>query len=481
MRRRAPVWLTFSLLLFDAALIVLAFVVAYRVTFQASAGIGPPPDLWTFSPMVVITVGSLITVYFFYRLYHQQRGESRLDEIYKLVPATSIGVIVTTALTTLLDRDLEYPRLLLIWVWLFTLLFVGGGRILHGWLRALAYARGWGELRVVIVGAGEAGQMILERIRANPRLGYRPIGFLDEERARVSFAELCTMDKAARANVAPKVLGLPVLGVPDELGQVVHAYHIDEVIIALPEATHQQILSIVSKCEYGSVSIKVFPDVFQIMAAEVNIGDLSGLPLLAMRDVVLRGWRLTLKRVVDFVISGIVLVLLSPLMLLIALLVKLDSPGPALFTQIRMGLDARPFPMFKFRSMRVDAEKDGPGWTTANDPRRTRLGAFLRRYSLDELPQFIDVFLGYMSLVGPRPEQPAFVEQFRQIVPRYMERHREKAGITGWAQVNGLRGDTSIIERTKYDLYYIENWSLWFDFKIMLLTLLRLFRDRSAY
>jgi exopolysaccharide biosynthesis polyprenyl glycosylphosphotransferase len=168
-------------------------------------------------------------------------------------------------------------------------------------------------------------------------------------------------------------------------------------------------------------------------------------------------------------------------MLLIALLVKIDSRGPALFTQVRMGLDAKPFPIFKFRSMRLDAERDGPGWTTADDPRVTRIGHILRKTSLDELPQFINVFLGHMSMVGPRPEQPAFVEQFRELVPRYMERHREKAGITGWAQVNGLRGDTSISERTKYDLYYIENWSLWFDFKILILTGIKFLRDRSAY
>lgn len=413
--------------------------------------------------MILTMLASLVSVYFFYKLYHQRRGESRLDELYKLIPATSIGVIVATAVTTVLYRDLEYPRLLLVFVWLFTLLFVALARLLFGMLRALAYARGWGALRVLIVGAGESGIMILEKIRSSPRLGYRPIAFLDDEL------------------VGKQVLGLPVVGHTDDLGAVVRDLRIDEVIIALPDAPHQQILSIVSKCEDGSVSIKVFPDVFQIMASEVNIGDLSGLPLLAMRDVALRGWRLTLKRIMDLTLSAIWLVVWSPFYLLVALLVKLDSPGPALFTQVRMGLDAKPFPIYKFRSMRLDAEKDGPGWTTQDDPRITRLGRFLRRTSLDEFPQFINVFLGHMSLVGPRPEQPAFVEQFRELVPRYMERHREKAGITGWAQVNGLRGDTSISERTKYDLYYIENWSLWFDFKILLLTALKFFRDRSAY
>ncbi len=463
MRRRAEFIFTVTLVLLDAALIALAFGAAYRVTFETSGGNGATPDLVNFAPMLLFVMVSLMGGYFFYRLYHQRRGESRIDEIYKLVPATSIGVIVATALTTVLYRDLEYPRLLLVYVWLFTLLFVGLGRLVHGALRSFAYTRGWGELRVLIVGAGEAGNLILEKIRASPRLGYRPVAYLDEER------------------VGLKVLGLPVVGRPDDLGEVVRALKIDEVIIALPDAPHQQLLAILSKCEDGSVNIKVFPDVFQIMAAEVNIGDLSGLPLLAMRDVALRGWRLTLKRFVDVILSAVWLILCSPLYMLVAILVKLDSPGPVLFTQVRMGLDAKPFPIFKFRSMREDAEKDGPQWTTHDDPRITRFGRFLRRTSLDEFPQFINVFLGHMSLVGPRPEQPAFVEQFRELVPRYMERHREKAGITGWAQINGLRGDTSISERTKYDLYYIENWSLWFDFKIMLLTLIKFFRDRSAY
>ena len=183
----------------------------------------------------------------------------------------------------------------------------------------------------------------------------------------------------------------------------------------------------------------------------------------------------------DIVGSAVGLVFLSPLMMAIAALIKLESPGPVFYVQTRMGLDARPFDIIKFRSMRPDAEKSGPGWTTEDDPRRTRIGAFLRRTNLDELPQFINVLLGNMSLVGPRPERPIYVAQFRRSIPRYMDRHREKAGLTGWAQVNGYRGDTSIPERTKYDLWYIENWSLLLDLKIIARTILQVFHSPNAY
>ena len=250
----------------------------------------------------------------------------------------------------------------------------------------------------------------------------------------------------------------------------------------MPEAPREQILDMISQCERGRIGIKVYPDVFQIIASEISIGDLDGLPMLTVRDVALRGWRLTLKRAFDLVVGSILLVVFSPFMLFMAILVKLESRGPALYVQERMGLDARPFPVIKFRTMRVDAEKwTGPIWAKQGDPRCTRLGAWLRRHSFDELPQLINVVLGDMSLVGPRPERPVFVAQFRQSIPRYMDRHREKAGMAGWAQVNGLRGDTSIAERTKYDLWYVENWSLLLDIKILIRTAFRVLRDPNAY
>ncbi|MDE3088663.1 MAG: undecaprenyl-phosphate glucose phosphotransferase [Chloroflexota bacterium] len=453
-----------TLLGLDAIMTCLAFLLAYLLR---PLDANPNQVILPFSSyvgMMVLSAAALVVVFFFYRLYHLGRAMTRLDELYSLLPAVSVSVIFGVALTAFVYRaEVDYPRTMIVLFWFFALLLVGLGRLVHHTLRSSLYGRGWGESKVLIVGAGEAGNLILDKIRGSPSLGYRPVGFLDDTLA------------------GQTVFGLPVLGRTDELGDVVEKYGIDEVIVALPEASHNELLSVISRCEDGRVSIKVFPDVFQIMASEVNVGDLNGLPLLTMRDVALRGWRLTLKRIVDMILSAIVLVFISPLLLLIVLLVKLDSRGPAIFSQERMGLDARPFPCFKFRSMVADAEAEtGPVWAIKDDPRRTRIGRWLRRYSFDELPNFINVFLGHMSLVGPRPERPVFVEQFKQMVPRYMERHREKAGITGWAQVNGLRGDTSILERTKYDLYYIEHWSLWFDFKIMILTALKFLRDPNA-
>src|ERR1035437_468864 len=285
-------------------------------------------------------------------------------------------------------------------------------------------------------------------------MGYRAVGFVGET-ADVSIAH-----------------GLPVLGTLDAIGAIVASHQIDDVVVAMHGLSEQQLFELVTQCSNEKVNIKVFPNLFQFMTSGVNIGDLNGLPLISVKDVALRGWNLTLKRGMDLVGSTAALVILSPIMLAIAFLIKLTSPdGPVFLIQERVGLDGRPFPIIKFRTMQPDAEKDtGAVWATPDDPRRTRIGSFLRKYSIDESPQFINVLIGDMSLVGPRPERPVFVETFRRTIPRYFDRHREKAGLTGWAQVNGLRGNTSIEERTAYDLWYVENWSLWLDIKICLKT-----------
>jgi exopolysaccharide biosynthesis polyprenyl glycosylphosphotransferase len=463
MKQRASWLFTVSLVATDALMAGLAFALAYALRLQSEyENIAPFSDYWGMMLMHIITV---ILVLFFYRLYHRQRAASHIDEFYAICGAASVGTIVAIAFISLVFKDeLDYPRLMMVYAWVLTILLVWLGRVIHARFQWSLQARGYNESRLIIVGAGEVGRMILQKIRQSPGLGYTVVGFVDDH------------------NPPSNVLGVDVLGSTHDLSRHIEAYEIDEVIIAMPEASHQEILSIITRCERETVSIKVFPDVFQIMASEVSIGDLNGLPLLTVRDIALRGWRLALKRAVDILGSGVALIVISPIMMLVAVLVKLDSPGAVFYAQERMGLDAKPFMMLKFRSMRPDAEaQTGPVWATEDDPRRTRIGSFIRRFSIDELPQLINVFIGQMSLVGPRPERPIFVEQFKKSIPRYMDRHKEKAGMTGWAQVNGLRGDTSVIERTKYDLWYIENWSLLLDFKILLRTVVSVFSDHHAH
>jgi exopolysaccharide biosynthesis polyprenyl glycosylphosphotransferase len=352
---------------------------------------------------------------------------------------------------------------MMMYAWLMSIFLIMVGRIIHQFVRDYLRDRGIGKDRLLIVGTGEVARIILQRILWSPQLGYELVGVIngtDEER---------------------EILSIPVLGTPKDLPALIEELAIDEVIIAVPEKGHREVVEVISYCERGRVSIKVFPDFFQFVASEASIDDLGGLPLLAIRDFAMRGYLLIFKRLMDVLGALVGLIIFSPLMLLTAIAIKLESPGPVFFVQERMGLDGKPFLMVKFRSMRQDAEKDGPGWTMSNDPRQTRLGAILRRIELDELPQFINVLLGEMSLVGPRPEQPYYVNHFRDSVPLYMVRHRDKAGMTGWAQVNGLRGDTSIMERTKFDVWYTENWSLLLDIKILLRTVWQTVTARNEH
>jgi exopolysaccharide biosynthesis polyprenyl glycosylphosphotransferase len=469
MKRRADALFTLLLVANDSAMVVLAFYLAYWlrqvIAFPPLVNLAPFGD---YVGMMAIQVVAMLVLYFFSRLYDVKRSMPRLDEFYRIFAATSIGTIVTIAFTTFLfknsNMEPDFSRVMVIYSWFLTVVLVTVSRSLFMMMRNWLRKRGLWSDRLLIVGTGDVGRMILQKVRQMPRLGYRVVGFVDGESLS-----------------GQEIMGVPVLGGVDDIPDIVQEHEIEEVIIGRPELSHQEVLTIISRCERGQVGIKIFPDLFQIIATELSIGDLGGMPLLTVRDVALRGWKLTLKRAVDLVGSAVGLVFLSPLLTLVAIAIRLDSPGSVFYAQERMGLDAKPFWCLKFRSMQSDAEKDGPGWTTENDPRVTRLGAFIRRFSIDELPQLINVLLGEMSLVGPRPERPIYVEQFRRSIPRYMDRHREKAGMTGWAQVNGLRGDTSIAERTKYDLWYIENWSLWLDFRIMLRTFGNAFGDRHAY
>jgi exopolysaccharide biosynthesis polyprenyl glycosylphosphotransferase len=457
-------WLyVLALIVSDLVMLRLAFVLAYRLRL-AGAPPGQPNDPpSTYDDLALLCVVVIMLIFAVRRLYIPRRGFGRVDLLYQVAAAVALGWLAALSFTFFVYRALEPPRLMLVYWALLSIGLVWLTRVVLDALLREAHRRGLDVERVLIVGDGEQAQLVEAKIQAAPELGYCVAGFIGRgsEQQRVE----------------------PVLGSLADIAAIVKQHKVGEVIIAWPGISHPDLVDIVTSCTRERVDIKIFPDIFELMAREVETSELTGLPLMRVRDVALRGWMRFLKRALDVAISWTLLVLLSWWFLVMALLVKLTSPrGPVLHVQERVGLDGRPFYMLKFRSMRPDAEAEsGPVWAVPNDPRRTRLGGLIRRFSLDEFPQLINVLVGEMSLVGPRPERPEFVAQFANLVPRYRERHMEKAGMTGWAQVNGLRGQTSISERTEYDLFYVETWSLAFDIKILIKTLAAVIRDRNAY
>jgi Undecaprenyl-phosphate glucose phosphotransferase len=281
--------------------------------------------------------------------------------------------------------------------------------------------------------------------------------------------------------VGTRLDGIEVIGTHGEVSAIIQRQRIAQLIIALPWRAYEGVEGVLAQVENEPVEVMLVPDLSRYVALRCGVEDLAGIPALTLQGAPLYGWSAVLKRALDLGLSSATLVLVAPLMAVIALLIKCSSPGPSLYRQQRMGLDCRPFTLLKFRSMRNNAEPPGVAiWSTKQDERCTWVGGWLRRLSLDELPQLINVLKGEMSLVGPRPERPEFIEQFRRGIPRYMLRHKIQAGMTGWAQIHGYRGDTSIEERLRYDLQYIQRWSLLFDLKILLLTLVRGFFHKDA-
>ncbi|MDW8404112.1 MAG: undecaprenyl-phosphate glucose phosphotransferase [Chloroflexus sp.] len=462
------------LIAIDVAALNLAAQLAYALGADslAAAGFRMPSDPLT--PLRLSVLGSMTALIVFtsHGLYEMKRGASRLDEAVKVVTAVSFTMVLVIFINALIGEfggeEMPWTREILFQGWLLAVAACLSGRFAH---RVLVYVlRRYFDIdtrRVLIVGARDPGRLVWNTIRRRPELGYRVQGFLSDT---VPIGEV--------------VDGLPVLGRTEHIRRAIRATRADEVIIALSGRSSQDLVEVIALAEDESVEIKVYPDTFQLITNnEVSIGDLRDLPLVSVKNAALDNpWNRALKRGLDLVVASVVLLFASPIMLLIALAIRLESRGPVFFLQERVGLDGQPFWMIKFRTMRPDAERFST-WTVQNDPRVTRVGRWLRRTSLDELPQLINVLIGEMSIVGPRPEQARWVEQFRQQIPRYMRRHKEKAGLTGWAQVNGLRGDTSIEERTRYDLYYVENWSLLFDIKIILRTIINFItgRQENAY
>lgn len=462
-----------TLVLTDLSAIALGFWIAFSFDRVPVAGFSVPPT----SPATAFLLASLtsviVVVWFVVSgLYVGRRGVSRMDDATRVTMRVLLSALLSIGIASLVEGgDFSYSRSAATAAALLSVGLVVTGRFAHTGIVGALRARGVGADRVLIVGAGPTGELVLDKIRRSPQLGLDVVGFVRHRPW-----------PAGRAK--SHIEQIPVLGQTDELATIVERENVDEIIVALSGVAHEEILDVILRVTENPVAIRVYPDTFRLLTSDVlSISDLNGLPTVRVRSIGLRPVERAIKRAMDIAISATVLVALAPFMMLIALLVKLSSPGPAFYVQERVSQDGKPILVLKFRSMPVDAEAEtGPVFARPNDDRPTRLGRFMRRYSIDELPQFINVLLGEMSIVGPRPERPHFVEQFRQTIPAYMARHHEKAGITGWAQVNGLRGDTSIEERTRYDLYYVENWSIFFDLKIMLKTLLHIFRrDNNAY
>jgi len=461
------------LIVIDVASLNLATQVAYALGAESLSGAGFRMPADPLTPLRLSVIGSVIALIVFASngLYEMKRGASRLDEAVKVLTAVSLTMVLVIFVNALIGEfggeEIPWTREILFQGWLLAVAACLTGRFLHRGLVSILRRLDIDTRRVLIVGAREPGRLVWNTIRRRPELGYRVQGFLSDT---VPIGEI--------------VDGLPVLGRTDHICRVIRATHADEVIIALSGRSSQDLIDVIALAEDESVTIKIYPDTFQLITNNgISIGDLRDLPLVSVKNAALDNpWNRMLKRALDLVVASVVLLFAAPVMLLIALAIRLESRGPIFFLQERVGLDGKPFWMIKFRTMRPDAEQFGT-WTVQNDPRVTRVGRFLRRTSLDELPQLINVLIGEMSIVGPRPEQARWVEQFRQQIPRYMRRHKEKAGLTGWAQVNGLRGDTSIEERTRYDLYYVENWSLLFDIKIILRTIINFItgRQENAY
>jgi exopolysaccharide biosynthesis polyprenyl glycosylphosphotransferase len=454
----------------DAVMATLAFGLAYWFRFHVypkyiPGGEQPAPGHYlAAAPVIALTV---VVVFVFMDVYRLQRGTQFIDEVFSVIKAMAVAAIVVFAMVGVYrDGQFTYSRLTLAyWIIAATVLILLARYGLRR-LRARSWRHGEGIDRVVVVGSGAAADLILQRIRMFPDYGYQVVGVVADD-----------------LKMGDAFGGAEVLGAAGDLHQIVGERSVNLVFVAAPSMSQDDILQLVDSCRDSRADFRIVPSMLEMMTSRVSGDQLDGIPLLQFRHGLdVDAAKATSKRGLDLAVSGFGMIVISPVLLLIALLVRLSSPGPIILHQERTGLDEHPMVMHKFRTMRVDAESEtGPVWTATNDSRRTWIGRFLRRFSLDELPQLWNVFLGEMSLVGPRPERPIFVEDFKSRIDRYADRHLVRPGLTGWAQVNDLRGQTSVEERLIYDLYYIENWSLAFDLKIILITLFRVFTHKNAY
>jgi Undecaprenyl-phosphate glucose phosphotransferase len=451
----------------DATAISLAWLLSYYFRFSMEVlpvtyGI---PAFTLYAGLLLVVVPVWIFAFRVNGLYSLRRGGQLIDEVLALVKGGSVATLVLVS-ATFFYRQHTFSRVVIVLFWGTALLLCSVNRLIMRRVLKALRRRGYNVKNLVVVGAGELAELVGQKIREFPGLGLRLVGFID----------------AGNGGPRSEQIKPEIIGKVGDLIPLIAERRVDQILLALPRDAHQTMEKVLKSLEHEMVDVKVVPDLLQFVALKTGLEDLDGIPIINLSETPLSGWYGPVKRLMDILASLVGIVIASPVMLGIAVLVKITSPGPVIFRQERMGLDGSIFTMFKFRSMRVDAEDEsGAVWAVKDDPRRTRLGTFLRRTSLDELPQMFNVLKGDMSLVGPRPERPCFVEQFREQIPRYMLRHRVKCGLTGWAQVNGYRGNTSIEKRLECDIFYIENWSLSFDIKIIWMTIWKGLINKHAY
>ncbi len=464
-RRKRDSFLPWAQLAADGVVIYALLWVCFwlRFTsgyFKSTLGV---PDYAIYAKAFIFITFTLLFLVRYYGLYKPGRLLTFAAEAVNVFKAIAVGIVVLMAATFFI-RDFTFSRTFLLLAGIVIAFGVSLARFLIGIL-VMHVDRRRGSMRnILVVGCDENSRKLVTFYKNNPRLSTRIIGFLDD-----------------RLEKGTDVESVPVLGKTEELPEYVRwRREVHEVVLALQDLPHEKVLQILCECEKRLVTFRWVADVLGLITSRMGVSYLGGVSLLSFTDSPLADWENRfLKRTVDIGLSLAALIFLGPLFLIIALLIKTGSRGPVFYTQQRIGEDGRRFVLYKFRTMRANAEKEtGPVWAAEKDPRRTRIGSFLRENNLDELPQLWNVLRGDMSLVGPRPERPFFVSQFKEDIPRYMARHTVRSGLTGWAQVNGLRGNTSIEERTKFDLYYIENWSLFLDVKILFMTF---FSRRNAY
>jgi Undecaprenyl-phosphate glucose phosphotransferase len=446
----------------DLVLIALCWIAAYVVRFNVFGRGDIPP----FSDYTLQLVPILVVWFFAYKafdLYRPTRLGSHLSEWLDIAKASTLGVLVLVAGMTFLFHGYEYSRLVILMFWVASIVTVSFSRAAFREVLRFARRRGYNQRYAVVVGGGEPAAEVVRVLHRRRDTGIQLLGVLS--------------DKQQGEGGSARWLG----GI-EEIRTVLATRQVDIVIIALPHDEYPRLSAVLSEIGDEPVAIHFVPDLFSLASLRGGVEEFESIAFIHLRESPLYGWNQVLKRAFDLGVGAAAVLVTLPFMAAIAAAVAATSGRPIFFRQERMGLDGRRFQMLKFRTMRTDAEaQSGPQWAVPGDPRRTRLGAFLRGRSLDELPQIFNVLRGEMSLVGPRPERPSFVAEFRRRVPGYMLRHKMKAGITGWAQINGWRGNTSIEKRIEYDLEYIARWSLGFDLYIVLRTLWLVLHDRNAY